>query len=56
MEIEDELNIFRNELRKIYYIYDDDNSGVLEPHKVKKQVNDLRESMYQPKCGIILRN
>ena len=48
-----EVEVFRGELRRLFYVYDDDNSGVLEGDEVRKMVNDLRYSMYLPKCGMI---
>jgi Ca2+-binding EF-hand superfamily protein len=43
-----ELSIFRKELRKIFYIYDEDNSGTLDNKELKKLVDDLRISMFLP--------
>jgi Ca2+-binding EF-hand superfamily protein len=43
-----ELSIFRKELRKIFYIYDEDNSGTLDNKELRKLVDDLRISMFLP--------
>ena len=48
-----EVECFRGELKRLFYVYDDDNSGYLEQDEVRKIVDDLRFSMYLPKSGII---
>jgi len=44
-----EVECFRGELKRLFYVYDDDNSGYLEQDEVRKMVDDLRFSMYLPK-------
>ena len=43
-----ELSIFRKELRKIFNLYDEDNSGTLDHEELKKLVDDLRIAMFLP--------
>lgn len=45
-----ELAVFRNELKAVFRIYDEDNSGFLERAEMRVFINELRFTLFLPKC------